>query len=354
MFRSLALLVLFSCGGSEESTFTLGSAEGEECDIDINNLAGSTYVMYEAMPDQSYRENPQARVRFEKVDGVLQAKYTVKSLGDVYTYYCEENEKDGVVEVSCREKERVTDWCQALLVHDSDACTKKALRKLGATKSSDEELVKGIKEAKATMKKFRNTEKWNHFVLNNNNLGNKLQGRLWAKKEKTRCRLSIEDMYFTIFNGKSVEDFNPVGKNSFVKSDEEFLFEHCSDGRSLAPHTEAALPKKLSELAPPGSPIALDKPVYYHYVGEEGTKAEEGCTYGYDTFAQWRPLASKIAVEPGDKGKLEWNVEYTWSEDKLVEVGPGVKGGVFHMLRYKTCGGERELIGATCNAAPIR
>jgi len=353
MFRFAAMFTLLAaCGGAEEGAEKAGGAE--ECTIDMNALAGDTFVMYEAMPDQTYRENEQARMQFYDEDGELKVKYTVKSLSDVYTYGCELSEKEDGTEAYCTEEERVQDWCQALLVYDSDLCTRKELRKLGATKTSDEDMTKDMKAAREEVKKRRGTEKWDHFVLNNNNLGNKLQGRLWAKLDKKRCRLSVDDMYFTIFNGKGLEDTNPVGKNPFVKSEEEFLFEHCTDGHNLAPHTAAELPKKLSDLGPRRAPQPIDTDLWYHYVGEEAVKAEEGCTYEMDTFAQWRPADKGVAVAPGEKGKLSWVAQKKWTSDNIVELAPGARGGVFHMLRYKTCGGERELIGASCNAARVQ
>ena len=43
------------------------------------------------------------------------------------------------------------------------------------------------------------------WKLMNNNLGNHLQNRLYLKRDKRECRLSVADMYFTIYNGKGKE-----------------------------------------------------------------------------------------------------------------------------------------------------
>ena len=345
----LVATLLIGCGGETTET-----PESEACDLSFDTLAGKTFAMLEALPDQSYRENVQARMRFESKDGELVAKYTVMSVSDVYDYECSAPKGEGDdAEMYCAEKERARDWCQALLVNEVGSCTKKALKKLGIQKLTDDELNAEIKKAKETVKKFKNTERWDQFVLNNNNLGNKLQGRLYLKIDPKKCRLSVSDMYFTIYEGKGREDTNPVGINPFVETQEDLLFKHCTEGRGIVADLNTEEPPKNLDDIPVRRPHSVDKPIYYWYLGEKGVKAEEGCTYSMDTWVNWRPVEKDIAIKPGKKGALKWTFSNSFAKDDLVTV-QGHPAGVATMIRYKSCGsGDKEVITVACNASVI-
>lgn len=344
---AVALFLLAGCGGG-------GSADAPPaCDLGFDTLSGRTFVMLEAQADgKSTKENVTARLRFEGQGDDLKAKYTVGSLSDVYTYPCVVHERGDRKELRCFEEERPRDWCQALEVHEPGLCTKSKLKELGITRTSDEDLNAAIKKARETVKEFRGTDKWNHFVLNNNNLGNKLQGRLYVDLDPKRCRLSITDMYFTIFDGKGIEDTNPVGKNPFVETKDDLMFLHCQDGRGLADLTTAEVPADLSTI-PPRREHQVDGDVHYHYLGESAVKAEDGCSYSYDSYAQWRPLKKGVAVEPDDKGLLRWNATHRYGAGDVVSYS-GQPVGVYHMVRHKECGGEKQEIDVLCNAALVR
>ena len=129
---SLALSLLTGCGSGG------GAAVEEEksCGLAFDTLVDKTFVMSEAMPDQTYKDNPMARIKFFKGESGIEAKYTAKSVSDVYTYYCNAPDGEGEErEVYCAEKERPQDWCQALEVHEEGSCNRKALRKLGIEKA---------------------------------------------------------------------------------------------------------------------------------------------------------------------------------------------------------------------------
>ena len=59
----LALSLLVGCGGE---TATDGAAAGAECDLALDNLEDKTFLYLEAKPDQTYVDNPMARVKFQK------------------------------------------------------------------------------------------------------------------------------------------------------------------------------------------------------------------------------------------------------------------------------------------------
>jgi hypothetical protein len=315
--------------------------EKPACSLSMDTLNDTVWLMADPQADKTTFNNPMARLKFYDDAGVQKVKYTVKSISDVYDYTCEQTER----ELVCKEKAKPKDWCQSLEVFRAGACNVEALRKFGAT-GTDEELTKAVEEGRKTVAGYRNTKDWDHFKLNNNNLGNKLQGQLYAKVNTRRCNLTITDMYMTIYDGKKVEDSNPVGTNPFERSEEEYLWEHCDDGLSMA-DLETAEQPRLD--VPNKGAHALANPVYYHYLGKKNIKPEEGCSYSMDTWAQWRRAGTNIAVTPDEKGKLYWTTSHTWQSLEKQPVG------IFNMLHYKTCAdGKREKINSLCNVIRLQ
>ncbi len=330
-----------------------GGESASSCDLSLDNLGGSTWVMLQAQPDKSERPNPQARIRFEGSGEDLKAKYTVMSVSDVYEYPCtlQVNEEGGK-ELFCAEEQRLVDWCQAILVAD-ELCTKKALRKMGA-KGTDEELNAKIIEAKQVVNKYRDTPSWPQFKFNNNNLGNKLQGRLYVSIDERKCRLSVGDFYWTIFNGRPKEDTNPVGQNPFVKGDDNLMFEHCTDGDYMATLPTAEVPADLSTYQRPTA-LEKDKATFYTYLRPESTqKAEDGCTYSFDTYANWLPAQKGVEVKPGEGGALTWQTEHTWTSGNVHAFNAKTDVGVLTMVRWKECGGKKEKVDVVCNMTPVQ
>jgi hypothetical protein len=336
--------------------------EGASCDMTMDNLAGRDFVMLEALPDKTNRNNPQARGRFFEEEGKLKVKYTVKSIADVYTYECRKI-RDGK-EWECVEEPRLQDWCQALETYEKDLCTPAKLKEFGAEGiSTDEEIAKAVTDAKEVVNRYRDAAEapeadevakrnWEQFRLNNNNLGNKLQGLLYASVDTKRCQLSVTDMYMVIFDGKQKKDSNPVGTNAFVEDKTPYLWEHCDDGKFLLDMATAERPPAGE--VPPKAPHELGTPVYYQYYGEKAAKAEEGCTYSYDSYAQWLPVAQDVAVAPNEEGEVVWSASHTFSDAAAVElVNPANPIGVFTMVRHQVCNGKKDKIDTVCNASRV-
>lgn len=340
MRSGLFLAFLVGCGPS--------APEAPECDLALDTLEGRSFVMLETLPGGGEVENPVARVKFEQGEAGLQAKYTVASLSDVYTYDCEDRSDEDKVELFCAEEIRAKDWCQALLVGDAE-CSKKKLRALGAEGIDNDTLNTEIRAAKENYKKYKNTDSWAQFQLNNNNLANKLQGRLYVGIDEKRCRLKVGDFYWTIYNGRGIEDSNPVGQNPFVPSDEEWMFEHCNNGSVLPGIPTETLPDDLSTISRRRE-FAKGQDIWFHYVGDQAVKAEEGCSYSYDAWAQWKPVAQGVAVTPGAKGELEWKVKHSY-DAPIRMVGFAKDIAVMSMVRNKTCDGKTEKIDVVCDAA---
>lgn len=328
-----------------------GGPAAPTCELTTETLVGKAFVMSEAQPKGEDILRPQARLTFVD-DGGVKAKYTAMSLGDIYTYDCTTTEKDGVSELKCVEKERLQDWCEALLARDI-SCTKKKLKKLGAT-ADDATLDTAISAAKKSKQlaesDTENPIRFKRWKGIRASLGNKLQGQLYAKVDPKRCRLRIDDLYWTLKpDGTKVEDSNPVGSNPFVKTDEPWMFEHCDNQADLWDLETDAFPKTALN-KPPAH--ATGKPIYYFHTGKKAEKAEEGCTYSFDTYAGWKPLKQGIAATPNEEGRVIWRAEHTFSESDVREAN-GVQVGLFHMVRYKECGGKKERIDTSCRVSKL-
>jgi len=330
-----------------------GGDAGSNCDLTLEGLPGSSWVMLAAQGGIEKKDHI-ARLRFDQKGEEIVAKYTVASPSDVYEYPCVIREADAEEEgakneLYCSQPQRTVAWCQALLVAD-EVCSKKKLRRIGA-EGDDEELNKAIIEAKANVREMRDKggQDWMKFKFLNNNLANKLQGRLYVSIDEKQCRLSVGDFYWTIFNGRDLEDTNPVGQNPFVKGDGEYLWEHCNDGNSIA-MTEGA-EVTLDDYRRPAT-LEMGKEMHYTYLGKEGQKAEDGCSYSYDSYASWRPVDKGVAVSADGDGNLSWQAKHAWSASNVHEI-QGKQVGVFTMVRHKTCGGDKEKINTVCDVVLV-
>ncbi|MCB9663182.1 MAG: hypothetical protein H6732_03645 [Alphaproteobacteria bacterium] len=346
----LASLVLGACGSSEPAAPAASS-----CDLTVDTLDGKAFVQLEVQGDKSEKPNPLARMKFTKQPDALHAAYTVANGLHVYDYTCQASGREG--EVVCRTKPELKRACLALEVHTEGSCSAEALAKFGfAAEGTD--AAKELEDAKKLAAEARKSEQWTTFKLMNNNVGNTLQGVLYVKVDTQRCRVQVDDMFLTIFEGQKKEDFNPVGTNAFVKAEQDYLYEDCTREGMLVDFEAPALPADLSTV-PPVREHAAGAPVHYHYIGDQALKAEEGCTYAVSTWANWKPVETDKAVTVGEDGTIAWSVSHAWKADDRLFVGNDLqtrtplRGGFFHLKRSKTCGGETKKIDVLCNAARI-
>lgn len=317
------------------------------CDLTVDTLQGKAFVMSEAQPGAEDKLNPLARLTFVDEGGKTQAKYTAMSLGDIYTYDCEkQTRKDGKEELKCSEKARPQDWCEALLAWDA-ACSPKKMKKFGATQSDEElkKLVATAKKNKRAAEKNEDPNVYKRWKARRASLANKLQGNLYAKVDEKKCRLRIDDLYWTLYKGEKREDSNPVGTNPFVKADEPWMFEHCDNQADLWDLETDAFPTEALTSLPKHE---VGKPIYFYHTGKVGAEAEEGCTYSVDTYAGWLPKNKSIKAEPKE-GRVMWRAEHSYTDADVREIN-GKKIGIFHMTRYKECGGKKEKIDTACRA----
>lgn len=342
--------VLVSCeggGGEEQASKKLVLGQKKvDCALTIDALPGTDWVIDRINEDKTTTADPGTRARFFKDGDTIKVKYNVASLSDMYTYTCEKKGE----ELQCLESPKLKDFCQALAVAEGSACTPEKLREL-APKATDEEITKAIAEANETIAKYKDKPEWKQFAFNNNNLGNKLQGRLDARIDTRACNVLVTDMYRTIYNGKMVEDANPVGTNNFVKTEEELLWEHCTDSGDLFARKSKDFPEKEADIQgcfPPGCTFSTSEETFYHYLGQDGRPAVEGCTYSFDLWLNGKPHQKDVPAELVDyKGKKE----VRWVAG-VKHAAPGAY--VMTMIRHKTCNGQKEQLEVSCNLANVQ
>lgn len=332
------LFALSACGGGEPPK----PAE-PACPLTLDTLPGTSFVMVEATPAGDTL-NARARLRFDKGEDGLTARYTVKSLVNTYEYACKEGRPG---ELKCATEPQFGRICRSLEVVKEGSCSVTSIRGLGFD-GDDATIEAAVKEAKEEVEKIRKDPAFAQYKLMYNNAANTVQGVLYAKIDAKKCRLKVDDMSILVFEGKTREDFNPVGTNPFAQTDKDYVFEDCPREAVYADHDAAELPADLSVLQPL-QPREVGKDVHYFYVGTEVAKAEEGCTYNADVYANYLSVAKDVAITPAADGALRWHVSHAWADKDRTTLAQGKQGGILHAVRKKTCGGTTEVIDAVCN-----
>ncbi|MEN0063116.1 MAG: hypothetical protein AAGA48_13255 [Myxococcota bacterium] len=330
------------------------SIEGteEECGLTYDSLEGRTFVMLEPV-DQDTRENALARVSFEKnKDGQLVSKYTVASLSDVYDYPCELVDTPEKTEMHCFQEPDVVRWCTSLMVAD-EVCSKKVLRKYDV-EGTDEELNNLIKKTRAEIKKVEGTPEYDRFRAINNNVGNKLQGRIYVDIDDKKCRLTISDSYWTIVNGRAMETANIVGRSPFVETKDDYIFESCNEVNVMAGLESKEYPsaKAIAEI-PQARNYEKGKAYWWQYLLDSNIKPEDGCSYDFDLYANWKQVASNQKAEI-EGSEIRWRGQHAFSEG-VHRLGDRDKPlAIVNMVRYKTCAdGKREKLDVVCEAGRL-
>jgi hypothetical protein len=344
--RRVALLLvglaiaLSGCEQKEKKTLVIGK-KAIDCSLNVDSLVGTDWQMLEILPDKTEKASYSARIRFYSEDGKTMAKYNVKSFSDMYTYECFKNEATG--ELACKEEPKVKDWCQSLEVGGTP-CNAESIKKIDKD-VPEAKVTAGIKAAQETIAKYKGKPDWDKFVANNNNLGNKLQGRMYAKVDSRNCRLQITDNYMTIYNGKELEDSNPVGTNPFVPLEDEVLWEHCADATSLMALTERDFPKKPAKTRTTIQ-HALGAEVHFWLLHPDNLKAKKDCTYSYDVWVDGKP-AKKAGTPEVAKGGKELRYYYG---QKFDDAGVHVTS----FVRFEECAGKKELSSVSCNLVKVQ
>lgn len=337
MLRSLVLLgLLVACsGGAPEAAKPEAGKEEGACALALDGLAGKTFIRTTRAASGAREEDLAARVMFYDEGGKLKAKYTARSLSDVYVYGCSKSDK----EVACwQEDVRVADFCRALVANGKE-CTPQAVAELTGKKLED--IKAKVDETIANVKGLKGAElhKMKEVFASPSN---PLRGVLKVKVKPKECSLTISDLFQAMSGGQLKEVENVVGTSTFAQTEKPLVFEHCLDGRSLQVATSAD--------AKPGESVSEAKtgqPLFVRYGGTEHVKAEAGCTYTMDTWAGYERLAAAQPVQPDGSGKLDWQFQATFAKALSYP-------GVVHLYRHRKCGDKaEEHIGVACAAVKV-
>ena len=339
----LPLLLLSAC---EEKTTVIGPATDSECALTPDSLDGTTWVLAKLMPDQSTLDDQSTRLKMIQDGDQLKAKYNVSSREHMYGYTCQKQTK----RITCMQDvdgDRLSAFCEALIAGGA-SCDEESLANL--LPDVDKQLFADvIKTSNAKAEELKKKpEEWARFVQRNNTLGNKLRGILYIRIDQNKCRLKVNDMYMTVYEGKKVEDSNPVGMNAFNRYDDPLFWEDCTDNAHLVAVKEAELPKPPIKAEKDVATVrdwAVGDEVHFHYKGAADRKApREECSYTYDMWLDWKPLAQGVEAAVVD-GAIQWHHSHSFD-----------KAGVYvtDMVRYKDCGGSKETLGVSCNLIKVQ
>ena len=353
----LLALSLLACGGGGEKVDALALEQGT---ASLATMADTEWVYLEEVLERggggsTKTENPEARLKMFTEDGGLRALYNVKSMGDMYEFDCETNEKD-ILCTQRLDQDFVYNIYASFVTQgqECDAATIKAL----SPKTSDEVIAAGIEQATKDIAALEKDEaKFTRFKREHNYLGNKLQFFFKVRVSETG-RVKVSDMYKTYItdgNGSRwQEDYNPVGRNEFVAAPEGLFWGDCED-YSLYSRQEAGFPEDLRKdpgqcYAGAGCSFGIGDTAHFGFYTQngEGIEAKDGCTYTMDVAYDGIVLAEGVAAQTVDhrgKSMVSWTYSHALDEAK---VHP------FSMVMNTTCPGEEAKAFTSCTAVNVQ
>lgn len=347
VFGLLTSMVVLAACEEKKKGFVVGqTTKADQCDLNLGTLAGTEWIMLKVNPDKTELPDSKARMKWFEEGGKQKVKYNVGSVADMYTYDCVS--KEG--EVACREEPKVKDWCQALEAGGTD-CTAESIKGIDPT-VTDAAITEGLAKAREVIDRYKGKPDWEKFKMQNNNLGNKLQGLLYVRIDDRNCRLRITDNYMTIYDGKRIEDSNPVGTNPFVKNDQgELLWEHCENRDDLIARPEAEYPADPDKVGH-SAQYAVGKDVNLWYLAKDAREYKEGCEHSFDVWLDGKPVEKGIKPEVAEvKRKKELRWHYIYRPTAASDTG---EGDIVTFVRSTTCEGQPAKKHVSCAAVLIR
>ncbi|MFN7143635.1 MAG: hypothetical protein ACK4YP_07670 [Myxococcota bacterium] len=323
---SSLLVLVGACAPEQPATPAEEAAPADSCGVDINTLPGSSWVWLD--PNAGDKPNPMARIRFEDAAGTLKAKYTAKSLGDVYDYTC--TVKGGLA--TCLEDDvHAEAFCKAWAATHDGVCDPAAVA--AATGIPQAEFDKVAKKVNDELKKLKPAEKETQRKADNNP-NNKIRGKFLVAIDKGNCQLTLQDKYQTMVDGRLNEYENVLGTAKFNKAKEEYIYESCKDVDSAwAPGPD----DQHAAVQPAGT-------IKFSAILPKDQKADAACTYTADVYKDWVKTQGDVAAGTDAKYGPRWDVSVPFSDQGRHAV---------YFDRWKTCGGNKERIGLTCAVVRI-
>lgn len=342
---SLPIVGLMACGEQEKAE---PETEVVQCDLSLDELTDSEWLFLREINGQDPEPDAKSRLKFVSADGKMSAKYTAGSLSDMYDYSCDKNENGD--QFVCRTEADIVQWCQTLM-SSNRKCNMKTLHQIDDTLEDSEKVQKGIEEAGKLFKEAKAGESFTGYKRQFNSLNNKLQGVVYVSIDQNNCRLNVIDHYVAYVDKKRQEDSNPNGNNAFVKNElGDLQWEDCETPQ-IFDTTSEAFPEKPEEVQPIGK-HAPDTKVTYWVLHEPLRYAEDGCTYTYDVFYNYKKVKSGLTPEVVEVGnKKENRYSYTKHYKSATKRGSAEVVMTTHQIK---CEGKPEKKITTCNKVIIR
>ena len=322
----IPVLALLSACAPEEEAPPAEEKPADTCGVDINKLGGTSWVWLD--PNAGDKPNPIARLKFEDAGGAVKAKYSAKSLGDVYDYNC--SIKGGLA--TCNEADSHAEaYCKAWAATHDGVCDPAAVAQATGLPQADFDAV--AKKVNDDLKKLKGEEKENQKKADNSP-NNKIRGKFVVAVNSGTCQLTLQDKYQTMVDGRVNEYENVLGTAKFDKAKEDYIFESCKDVDSAwAPGPD----DQHAAVQPPGT-------IKVSAILQKDQKGAADCKYTADVYKDW--VKSQPDLPAGEDAKFgpRWDVQVP-----LSEVG---RHAVF-FDRWKTCGDKKERIGLTCAVVRI-
>lgn len=176
--------------------------------------------------------------------------------------------------------------------------------------------------------------------------------RIYVEPRLQKCALRTNRLEVTRSEGKDTEKGSPL-MIEFVRfpKGQEVTFRPC-DGQAFlydAAKSYKTAAKQLEDQGYPRVDGALGEAVPVAAWTDAAADGDASCTFDMDLYFDDLPLpdGGGRAVPAGDvvDGKRHWYVP-AWN-------APYSGNHNFELYRYKTCGGERELIGVSCLEAVL-
>lgn len=323
MRPTLALVALLAgCGGTPPEP-TPKAEPASTCDVTLQTLPGTAWVHLKPQPTGPDKPSPVTRMRFRDEGGRPVADYTASSLSAVYVYDCQ---LEGTLGTCMERDNHAVEWCRAWAAVNNGTCDPAAISQVvkGIPEADWKAAAEKVNKEIAAMKKNEREETLKSWNYQNN----KIRGVFKVAVDAATCRLTVQDKYQTMYNGKVLEYENQIGTAKFQRTKEDYLFEDCKDLEVA----NAILPEGATARAYPAGTYEFESFL------PKGQKADAACTYSADIWFDWLKQSSGLAGTV-EKGNVRWVTRIPVSGS-----GPHV----VHFDRTRTCGGATEKLGLSC------
>jgi hypothetical protein len=344
--------LLLAC--EDKSSSSKSSEPAINCDLSVDSLAGTEWTLLRSEKGKEDTPELRSRVKFYEEDSKVKAKYTVGSLSDMYEYDCTSSEG----KLNCAQAPDYELWCATLMANNKK-CTVETLNKylkVIPPVVESEDVKKGIAAADKIYKQQKAGAQFDGWKNSLNNLGNKLQGLMYAQVNEKTCNLRITDNYMTFYNAKRVEDSNPNGINAFVKHEgDQLLWEDCKTTQLFD-----TLSDKFPEKPEAIKLIGKHKPganVHYWLLYSDRRYKFPNCEYTFDMYLNYKLIQKDLKPEvrkTKEGNELSWGYSQKFDTPSL----PG-QPNVTMMVTKMVCTDKKtqkkkEDIVTACNQVTVK